>query len=255
MILSSNCPPSRQLDRSGTADDHDGLAAVTPRLGARSRRLCCPQHIVARSSPRIFINDRNTEYFRTHVRRRPDLARVSVVWRTMTELGVFTPDQDEVLSAAIAGVPRVIELIATVPERSEAAPAGAPNAGAGVDPGLNLIIRQPLASASASFRHSPTWNMCTAPHSTTLLLPSDALRCCSCGRSYTRHSRRCRFHLSAERVVAGGDHPSAAAYLSSCPDKMLICPCILPQRFFRVWRLDVNSTLQAANRLRDSVRH
>jgi hypothetical protein len=27
----------------------------------------------------------------------------------------LTPDQDEVLSAAIAGVPRVIELIATVP--------------------------------------------------------------------------------------------------------------------------------------------
>ena len=62
-------------------------------------------------------------------------------YRVFSNYGVFTPDQDEVLSAAIAGVPRVIELIATVPERSEAAPAGAPNAGAGVDPGLNLIIR------------------------------------------------------------------------------------------------------------------
>ena len=36
MTLSSSCPPSRQLDRSGHADDHDGLAAVTPRLGTRS---------------------------------------------------------------------------------------------------------------------------------------------------------------------------------------------------------------------------
>jgi hypothetical protein len=62
----------------------------------------------------------------------------------------LTPDQDEVLSAAIAGVPRVIELIATVPaeERGRARRCS----GAGVGPGLNLIIRQPLASASASLR-------------------------------------------------------------------------------------------------------
>ena len=101
----------------------------------------------------------------------------------MTELGVFTPDQDEVLSAAIAGVPRVIELIATVPERSEAAPAGAPNAGAGVDPGLNLIIRQPLASASASFRLTSklleTFTYVEHVYGTTLYYLAAAVRCTS----------------------------------------------------------------------------
>jgi hypothetical protein len=36
MIPSSSCPPSRQLDRSGPADDHDGLVALTPLPGTRS---------------------------------------------------------------------------------------------------------------------------------------------------------------------------------------------------------------------------
>ncbi len=38
MIPLSSCPPWRQLDRSGPAGDHDGLAVVTPRAGTRS----CP---------------------------------------------------------------------------------------------------------------------------------------------------------------------------------------------------------------------
>ena len=42
-----------------------------------SRRLHCSQHIDARSLPRTFINDCDTEYFRALVRRRPDLARMS----------------------------------------------------------------------------------------------------------------------------------------------------------------------------------
>src|SRR5215831_16770674 len=44
------------------------------------------------------------------------------------------------------------------------------------------------------------------------------LKCYNCGRSYTSHSRTCRFHLPAERVVAGGDHLWAAVCLSSCPE-------------------------------------
>jgi integration host factor subunit beta len=36
MIPSSSRPPSRQLDRSGPADDHDGLVALTPLPGTRS---------------------------------------------------------------------------------------------------------------------------------------------------------------------------------------------------------------------------
>jgi hypothetical protein len=36
MIRSSNCPPWRQLDRPGSAGDHDGRAAVTPLPGTRS---------------------------------------------------------------------------------------------------------------------------------------------------------------------------------------------------------------------------
>ena len=44
--------------------------------------------------------------------------------------------------------------------------------------------------------------------------------------------RTCRSDVPAERVVAGGDHLWAAVGLSSCPDRMLSCPCILRQRFF-----------------------
>src|SRR5262249_45872850 len=78
----------------------------------------------------------------------------------------------------------------------------------------------------------------------------DAPQCYNCGRSYTSHSRTCRFHLPAERVVAGGDHLWAAVCLSSCPDRMPSCPCILRQRVFRECRPDVEPTLQGANRLR-----
>src|SRR5690349_16703198 len=36
MIQSSSYPPSRQLDQSGLADDHDDRPAVTPLAGTRS---------------------------------------------------------------------------------------------------------------------------------------------------------------------------------------------------------------------------
>src|SRR5579885_3491490 len=39
MIPLSSCPPWRQLDRSGHAGDHDGLAVVTPRAGTRSTTI------------------------------------------------------------------------------------------------------------------------------------------------------------------------------------------------------------------------